>query len=74
VTRWILSGAFDRSGRRVRLAAVRAGSRWLIRPADLNAFLESLAADPDVPLPPIAPTARQRRANAAGDRLAARGF
>lgn len=38
VTRWILRGCPARNGISVRLTATRAGGRWLIRPADLNAF------------------------------------
>jgi len=53
ITRWILSGCPARNGTRVRLAATRAGSRWLIRAADLDAFFAALAAtDPSPPPPP----------------------
>lgn len=74
VTRWILQGSRARDGRRIRLLAIRAGSRWLIRPGDLDAFFASLAADPDVPPPPVPPTERERRAAAAGERLRAAGY
>jgi hypothetical protein len=49
VTRWILVGCPARDGRRVKLAATRAGSRWLVRESDLKAFFETLAAEPTTP-------------------------
>jgi hypothetical protein len=72
VTRWILVGCPARDGRRVKLAATRAGSRWLIRESDLRAFFEALAADPNPasPPPPTRTTAaRQRAAEAAAAKL-----
>jgi hypothetical protein len=47
VTRWILLGCPARDGIRVRLAATRAGSRWLIDPTDLDAFFARLKGDID---------------------------
>lgn len=44
VTRWIIDGCPARDGTRVRLNATRCGSRWLIAPADLDAFFAALAA------------------------------
>lgn len=46
VTRWILFGCPARDGCRVKLAATRAGSRWLVLESDLKAFFDALAADP----------------------------
>lgn len=46
ITRWILSGCPARDGRRVKLAATRAGTRWLVRESDLRAFFDALAAPP----------------------------
>ncbi len=46
VTRWILFGSPARDGCRVKLAATRAGSRWLVRESDLQKFFAALAADP----------------------------
>lgn len=43
VTRWILHGCPARSGSRVKLAATRAGGRWLVQPADLDKFFAALA-------------------------------
>ncbi len=64
VTRWILVGCPARDGRRVKLAATRAGTRWLVRESDLQAFFEALAADPtttNTSAPaPRTPTARQK--------------
>jgi len=68
VTRWILAGCPARDGRRVKLAATRAGSRWLVRESDLQAFFEALAAAPNMAADPPAhrtPTASKRAAEAA---------
>jgi hypothetical protein len=46
VTRWILLGCPARNGNRVKLAATRAGGRWLVRSTDLDTFFAALAADP----------------------------
>jgi hypothetical protein len=75
VTRWILKGCPSLTGRRVKLSATRAGSRWLIRPVDLDAFFAALKGDiPDAsPSKPANPTAARRRAEAAGRELARRG-
>jgi hypothetical protein len=72
VTRWILAGCPDRSGTRVRLAATRCGSRWLICPTDLDAFFASLAADPSTSVSPSrqrTQTQQQRAAERAGEKL-----
>jgi hypothetical protein len=61
VTRWILSGCPARDGTRVRLPATRVGCRWLVSPADLNAFFARLAADPaDVVVAPPTKSAGSR--------------
>lgn len=68
VTRWILLGCPARDGTRVRLAATRAGSRWLIDPADLDSFFTRLKGDIDprpAPAPTAAAAAPARRAKAA---------
>jgi hypothetical protein len=54
VARWILVGCPSRTGERVKLPATRAGSRWLIRPADLDHFFAALKGDTSGP-PPIPP-------------------
>ena len=46
IVRWILEGCPARDGRRVKLVATRAGSRWLIQQSDLDTFFAALAADP----------------------------
>jgi hypothetical protein len=77
VTRWILAGCPARSGERVRLAATRAGSRWLIRLADLEAFFAALRGTisdaPHSPPPTRSQSVARRRAQAAGRELARRG-
>jgi hypothetical protein len=66
VTRWILAGCPSRGGERVRLAAVRAGSRWLVAPRALDDFFGALGS---TVAPPPTPTGRrteaQRRAASA---------
>jgi hypothetical protein len=72
VTRWILNGCPDRCGTRIRLAATRCGSRWLVKPTDLDVFFAALAADPTPTTPrPITrtQTQQQRAAERAGERL-----
>jgi len=72
VTLWILAGCPDRSGIRVRLAATRCGSQWLIKPSDLDSFFTTLAADPTThSTPPThrSATQQQRTAENAGERL-----
>lgn len=66
VTRWILRGCPARDGTRVKLTATRAGARWLIDPADLDAFFARLKGEID-PRPALAApaTAPARRAKAA---------
>jgi hypothetical protein len=72
VVRWITIGCPARNGIRVRLAATRAGSRWLVREPDLQGFFDSLAADP-VPTSDQAtnrsPVDRRRAAERAAQQL-----
>jgi hypothetical protein len=70
MTRWILKGCPALSGERVKLKATRCGSRWLIDPADLTAFFETLAGtDPkSAATTPARRTDAQRRV--AGERAA----
>jgi hypothetical protein len=60
ITRWILTGCPNRNGERVKLVATRAGSRWLVRESDLQAFFAALGADPSTasPLTPHTSTSR----------------
>jgi len=60
VTRWIVNGVRGVDGQRRKLRAVRLGSRWAVRPSDLEAFVASLGAMPDDEAQPI--TASQRKA------------
>ena len=69
VTRWILAGCPARDGTRVKLPATRAGSRWLVRAADLDAFFAALAAEPVRPAPPRSQSSRNKSADAAGSVL-----
>ena len=74
VTRWILAGCPARDGTRVKLRATRAGSRWLVAPADLDQFFEQLAGDVASSPPPVrTPTERNRDSERAVANLAARG-
>ncbi|VTS01497.1 unnamed protein product [Gemmata massiliana] len=45
VIRWILIGCPARNGERVKLPALRVGTRWLIDEVELNAFFAALAAN-----------------------------
>lgn len=77
VARWIVSGAPARNGERVRLAAVRVGGRWLVRPADLQTFFAALGDT--TPAATIAKpkrrteTQRRRASEAAARELEKRG-
>jgi hypothetical protein len=76
LTRWILDGCKGRDGRRVKLAALRCGQRWLVYQTDLDAFFAALAGDlaptPE-PAPPRSKAAKVKAAAAAGRKLAAMG-
>ena len=75
VCRWILSGCPARDGRRVKLAATRAGSRWLVRESDLRAFFDALAATSAAgatPSPTLTNSA-DRAARRAAEQLERRG-
>jgi hypothetical protein len=83
ITRWILAGCPARGGGRVKLVATRAGSRWLVREADLQAFFAALGAEPSgTPAPSTSspgdppsrtPAARRRAAEKAAAALKAMG-
>jgi hypothetical protein len=76
ITRWILAGCPARDGTRIRLAATRCGSRWLVKPTDLDAFFAALAADPlptNTSLAPRSPAARRRATEHAARELHAQG-
>src|SRR5262245_42019101 len=74
VTRWIVSGCPSRTGERVKLTAVRAGGRWLVRAADLDVFFAALAADPTpAAAPPRSPAARNRASERAAAALRGMG-
>lgn len=75
-TRWILKGAVGVDGVRRRLKATRFGCRWLVTPADADAFFAALAASPSGPgsVPPQpTPSDRRKAAEAAVRELAAAG-
>ncbi len=68
VTRWILLGCPARDGTRVKLNATRAGSRWLVDPADLDTFFARLKGEID---PRPAPVPATTTPNTAGRAKAA---
>lgn len=68
VTRWILRGCADLSGKNVKLKATRAGNRWLVYQSDLDAFFAALAADPTDGQAVPSDAAQHDAANAAADR------
>ena len=62
LTRWILVGCKRRdTGEVVKLAATRAGWRWLVKQSDLDAFFAALAGEIDTPPAEETPTAAERR-------------
>ncbi len=71
VTRWIIDGCPARDGTRVRLAATRCGSRWLIDPVDLDAFFAALAARSTTPPSTAKSTTRTETDRTAAARRAA---
>lgn len=71
VTRWIIDGCPARDGTRVRLAATRCGSRWLVAPVDLDTFFAALAATPTTPPATAKPTTRTEADRTAAARRAA---
>jgi len=79
VCRWILVGCPARNGQRVRLAATRAGSRWIVKLTALEEFFASLGAtDPATSTPAkqhVPRTEAQRRtaSEAAAKELERRG-
>lgn len=79
VTRWILTGCPARNGQRVRLHAIRGGARWLVRPADLDAFFAALTATEPVPQSPTtqhtprSEAQRQAASERAAEELKSRG-
>ncbi|AWM39110.1 hypothetical protein GobsT_26140 [Gemmata obscuriglobus] len=79
LTRWILNGVRARDGRRVKLEAVRAGTRWLTSEPALRRFSDALGgsdgshATAPAPCGPRSPTARQKASARAADELRAIG-
>jgi hypothetical protein len=75
--RWILKGIRGPDGQRVRLRAVRVGSRWMSSSAWLGEFFEALTPvfrDADAAPAPRTPTARQRASQRAAEALQAAGI
>lgn len=72
VTRWIVRGCPARNGRRVRLAAVRAGCRWMITSSALDSFFAELADTAPGPTspPPDGGSRADARRQAASTRAA----
>lgn len=61
--RWILTGVRAPSGERVRLEALRVGSRWMVSRESMQRFFEALTPRLDAePLP--APRTQRQRARA----------
>lgn len=72
LTRWILKGAKALDGRRVKLEALRIGSRWLTSELALQRFADALSAPTDA-TPTRSPTARQSASTRADAELRAMG-
>jgi len=79
ISRWILRGVKDRSGRVVRLRASRVGARWFVTPEDVQQFVEATTGDisDDVttePAPrPRSASSREKAAAAAEQKLVKMG-
>jgi hypothetical protein len=71
VLRWILRGARNPSGERVRLEAVRLGGKWVTSLEALQRFTDRLTPDLDASstLPPRSPGKRQRASDRAAREL-----
>lgn len=72
LTRWILKGARSVNGERVKLEAVRFGSRWLTSEPALQRFAAALTGAPSEPISRT-PTARQKASARAEAELRAMG-
>ena len=73
VFRWVTRGVRALNGTRVKLEAVRAGSRWLTSAEALTRFTAALSAQPQ-PVSPRPQTPSRRAATAAGEALAQMGI
>jgi hypothetical protein len=71
ILRWILEGAKAPDGSRVKLEALRLGSRWMTSTEALQRFAERLTPvlDGTPPQTPRPPAARQRASERAGRAL-----
>jgi hypothetical protein len=58
--RWIRDGVGTPDGHRVRLGAVRIGSRWVTSRRSLQAFAEALTPQTDIEQAPVPRTPGQR--------------
>jgi hypothetical protein len=73
LTRWILRGVKALDGRRVKLEALRVGSRWLTSEPALQRFADALSAPPASSTPTRSPTVRQSASEKAAAELRAMG-
>jgi hypothetical protein len=73
LTRWILNGVKAIDGRRVKLEALRFGSRWLTSEPALQRFADSLSTPPTDGTPTRTPSVRQTASNHADAELRAMG-
>ncbi len=73
LTRWILKGARSVNGERVKLEAMRLGSRWLTSEPALQRFADALAGTPSEAPPTRTPTTRRRASARAEAELRAMG-
>jgi hypothetical protein len=73
ITRWILSGVRGVSGETIKLRAMRAGFRWLLRESDIQTFFHALAVLPTDPPATRTPTTRANASDTAAAKLQALG-
>lgn len=75
ISRWILRGVKDRTGRVVRLRASRVGARWFVTPEDVQHFIDATTSIPEDdtttgPAPrPRSASSREKAAAAAEKKL-----
>jgi hypothetical protein len=68
--RWVLDGVVGPAGQRIRLEAIRLGSKWVTSKEALQRFAEALTPAVDEPLPtPRTPISRQKASERAAKEL-----
>jgi len=76
ILRWILRGAPAPDGRRIKLAALRCGSKWVTSRTALREFAAALTPrlDTEPAPPPRSPTQQRRASERAASELTKNGI